>query len=161
MSKKEELSAAIEYLGKAFDSHIAGKIKNAIDDYKKSIEIYPTAKAYTYLGSAYSLLGKYEEAIENCKKAIEFDSHYGNPYYDIGIYLINLNRLDEAILWFDKALNIANYEPKYLPYFNSGKIYEKKGDWLQALKFYKKALAQNPDYEPAQKALIKITTLLN
>ncbi len=161
MQTDEKLTLATEYIEKAFKSQMEGEIEDAITDYKTSIEIFPTAKGFTYLGWAYSLIGRFEEAIAECKKAINVDSDYSSPYYDIGIYLINLTRLDEAIIWLERAIDIVDYEPKYLPHFNLGKIYEKKGDWFKALAYFKKALMQYPEYEPAQNALIKITTLLN
>ena len=48
----------------------------------------PTAEAHTFLGWAYSFLGDYESAITECRNAIELDPDFGNPYNDIGAYLI-------------------------------------------------------------------------
>src|SRR5688572_15741025 len=80
-----------------------GDFDCAIETFRKSLEIEPSAEAYTYLGWVLSLKGQIDEAIEHCEKAIALDPDYGNPYNDIGSYLIQKNKLDEAIPWLEKA----------------------------------------------------------
>ena len=36
----------------------------------------------------------------------------GNPYNDIGSYLIKLGRLDDAIPWLRRAMTARRYEPR-------------------------------------------------
>jgi tetratricopeptide (TPR) repeat protein len=161
MVAKDKISLASEYFNKAYDLHLRGKIDDAINNYKLSIQNYPTAKAHTYLGWAYSLHANYEDAIEECKTAIELDPDFGNPYNDIGSYLISLGKLDEAILWLEKAIDAQDYDPRHFPYFNLGRIYERKGDWFTAMKYYEDALDVNPDYEIAKSAVLRLTAMLN
>ena len=161
MVAKNKISLASEFFNKAYDLHLRGKIDDAINNYKLSIQSYPTAKAHTYLGWAYSLHANYEEAIEECKTAIELDPDFGNPYNDIGSYLISLGKLDEAIIWLEKAIDAEDYEPRHFPYFNLGRIYERKGDWFTAMKYYEDALDVNPDYEIAKSAVLRLTAMLN
>ena len=77
--------------------HQAGEYADAAALYRRSIEIHPTAEAHTYLGWSLSLLGKLDDAIAECKKAIAVDPEFANPYNDIGTYLIELSRADEAL----------------------------------------------------------------
>ena len=161
MVTRDKISIAAEYFNKAYDLHLRGRIDDAITNYKLSIECYPTAKAHTYLGWAYSLHANYEEAIEECKVAIELDPDFGNPYNDIGSYLISLGKLDEAIIWLERAIDAEDYEPRHFPYFNLGRIYERKGDWFTAMKYYQDALDVNPDYEIAKSAVLRLTAMLN
>jgi tetratricopeptide (TPR) repeat protein len=161
MVAKDKISLASEYFNKAYDLHLRGKIDDAINNYKLSIQNHPTAKAHTYLGWAYSLHANYEDAIEECKTAIELDPDFGNPYNDIGSYLISLGKLDEAILWLEKAIDAQDYDPRHFPYFNLGRIYERKGDWFTAMKYYEDALDVNPDYEIAKSAVLRLTAMLN
>ena len=161
MQQKENLQKSSEYFEKAYKFHLDGEIDKAIEDYKASIQIYPTAKAYTFLGWAYSLQKRYEDAIEECMKAIELEPDYGNPYMDIGNYLIELGRPYEAIDWLEKAFNYIDSNSSHFPLFSLGRAYEKTGDWLLALKFYNKALSIDQDYDEAQNAVIRISTLLN
>jgi Tfp pilus assembly protein PilF len=161
MINQEKIELASEYFNKAYQLHMNGNIKEAIEAYKKSIKYYPTPKAHTFLGWAFSLNGKFEEAIEECKTAIDLDPDYGNPYNDIGSYLINLEQFDEAIYWLEKAIKAQDYEPRYYPYYNLGRIYEKKGDWYSALNNYTEALKLNPDYELARSAFVRLTAMMN
>ncbi|MCX6152411.1 MAG: tetratricopeptide repeat protein [Ignavibacteriales bacterium] len=161
MIESNKLEMAQDFLQKAYKLHLEGKIIEAIDYYKISIDFCPTAEAHTFLGWAYSMQGKFNEAIEECCSAIIIDEDYGNPYNDIGSYLVSLEKYDDSIQWFEKAIKAARYNLPHLPYYNLGKVFEKKGDWFKALKFYKESVKINPKYEPAQKAVVKITTLLN
>jgi tetratricopeptide (TPR) repeat protein len=161
MIDKEKEHLALEYFEKAYRLHIGGKISEAIKAYRKSLQYYPTAKAHAYLGWALSLEKKYEEAIEECKIAIDLDPDYGNPYNDIGTYLIALKRYDEAIYWLQKALAAKNYSTQYLPLYHLGKIYEMRGFFFTAMKYYSDSLEQNPDFEPAKTAYYKLVAMLN
>lgn len=161
MVQKDKISLAAEYFSKGYKLHLSGNIKDAIEAYRKSIDYYPTPKAHTFLGWAFSLYGKYEEAIEECKIAIELDPDFGNPYNDIGSYLINLNKYDEAVYWLESAIAAKDYEPRHYPYFNLGRVYEKKGDWFTARKYYSDALSVNPNYELAKNALLRLTAIMN
>ncbi len=161
MINKEKIELASEYFSKAYQLHLSGNIKEAIEAYKKSIDYYPTPKAHTFLGWAFSLNGKYEEAIDECKIAIDLDPDYGNPYNDIGSYLISLEQYDEAVYWLEKAIDAPDYESRHFPYYNLGRIYEKKGSWYSALKSYADALKFNPDYELAKNAFVRLTAMMN
>ena len=161
MTKKDNISLAVEYFDRAYQMQLNGNIENAIIEYQTSINIFPTAKAHTFLGLAYSLQGNFELAIEECKNAISLEPTFSNPYNDIGTYFLKLEKDDEAISWFEKALSIRNNNLAYLSFFNLGKIFENKGDWMKALSYFNKAILVNPDFEPAQDELIKLSTLLN
>ncbi len=161
MTKKDNISLADEYFDRAYQMQLKGNIENAIKEYQISINFFPTAKAHTFLGFAYSLLGNFELAIEECKNAINLEPEYGNPYNDIGTYLLKLEKYDEAIYWFEKALMMKDNNVAYLSLFNLGKIYEKKGNWIKAYNYLNKAILLNPEYEPAQDEIIKLSTLLN
>ncbi|MFN3694468.1 MAG: tetratricopeptide repeat protein, partial [Ignavibacterium sp.] len=152
---------ALEYFEKAYRLHISGKIKEAIKSYRKSLSYYPTAKTHTHLGWALSLEKRYEEAIEECKIAIDLDPDYGNPYNDIGTYLIALNKFDEAIYWFQKALDAKEYSTPYIPLYHLGKIYEMKGFYFTALKYYSDSMEQNSEFEPAKTAYYKLVAMMN
>lgn len=161
MSSGEKIFLAEEYFKKAFQFQTDGEIEEAIKQYKISIDIHPTAKAHTHLAEAYSLQENFTRAIEECKKAIEIDPNYGYPYNDIGNYLVKIGEPNKAVIWFEKAVRSYCYKPKHFPFYSLGKIYEKKGEWLLALKCYNRALIYNHDYEPAQDAVIRMAALLN
>jgi Tfp pilus assembly protein PilF len=106
-------------------------------------------------------MGRIEDAIEECHRAIAQDPDFGNPYNDIGAYLIEKGELDEAIIWFQKALLARRYESPAFPHLNLGRVYERKGQWTEAIDSYKKSLALNPSYALAKKALGRLISSLN
>ena len=124
---EQRLSRAVRILEKAYEKQRAGDLDEAIALYKTSIETYPTAEAHTYLGWSYSFQGRYDEAIEQCKIAITVDPQFGNPYNDIGSYLIQKGKLDEAIPWLELAKKAPRYEPRHFPYLNLFRVYMKMG----------------------------------
>lgn len=138
-----------------------GDVAGAILLYQQSLEMFPTAEAHTFLGWAYSFQGRFEEAIAECKKAIEKDPDYGNPYNDIGSYLIEKGRYDEALPWLEKALQALRYENYCYPHYNLGRVWEAKGKWQKAIENYDHALRENSEYKLARKARIRIQALMN
>ena len=162
MSEPAQARAQAEMLfQRAYAQQIAGKLADAIILYKDSIEVYPTAEAHTFLGWTYSFLGRYDDAIDECKKAIEVDPTFGNPYNDIGAYLIELDRQREAIEWLEKATVASRYEAPHFPWVNLGRVYEKIGPWSEALRCYRKAIEIMPEYEEARRRLNALLARMN
>jgi tetratricopeptide (TPR) repeat protein len=127
----------------------ARRFEAAILTLTRSIELYPTAEAHTFRGWAYSHLGRIDEAIAECKRAIEVDPTFGNPYNDIGAYLIEQGKLDEAIPWLEQATTAERYEPRAFPWANLGRIYAARGDRTRAIACFRKALELQPGYHVA------------
>jgi Tfp pilus assembly protein PilF len=138
-----------------------GDLEGAIAAYTRSIEMYPTAEAHTFLGWAYSFQGRIDEAIKECETAIHIDPDFGNPYNDIGVYLIEKGEYDEAISWLQKAMAAKRYEPRHYPHMNMGRVLVRKGRYQEAIKELKKALAIEPNYPAARIELHKLLGMLN
>src|SRR5205807_1521416 len=79
---------AMALFQQAYQNQMQGDLEEAIELYKRSIDIFPTAEGHTFLGWTYSFQGRWDEAIEECLRAIEVDPTFGNPYNDIGAYLV-------------------------------------------------------------------------
>ena len=135
----------MELIKEAMDQQLAGELDEAIRLYKESIALYPTADAHTYLGWTYSFQGRIDEAIAQCEIAIRLDPEFGNPYNDIGVYLMQQQKLDEAIQWLEKAKQARRYEPRHFPYLNLGRVYAAKGMLQKALEEFRGAVKLNPD----------------
>jgi tetratricopeptide (TPR) repeat protein len=151
MPAPENRAKAMALVHKAMDHQMAGELDDAIGLYKRSISLFPTADAHTYLGWAYSFQGKIDEAIAQCEIAIQLDPEFGNPYNDIGVYLMQQQRLDDAIPWLEKAKQAKRYEPRHFPYLNLGRVYSAKGMLQKALEEFRGALRLNPgDLDVAQ-----------
>jgi Tfp pilus assembly protein PilF len=124
---------AIELWNQGVAFHMRGDFKNAIALYGESLDVYPTAEAYTFRGWAFRFLGRVDDAIGECRKAIAVDPDYGNPYNDIGSYLMSKGDLDGAVEWFAKAKAAPRYEPRHYPFMNLGRLYAAKGMVLRGI----------------------------
>src|ERR1700692_1503429 len=145
----------------AFARQREGDYDRAVELYLGSLALHPTAEAYTFLGWTYHFQGRIEEAIAECKGAIEIDPDFGNPYNDIGVYLIDPDRYDEAIPWLEQAMTAKRYEPRHFPYFNLGRVYLAKGMINRARELFQKSLAIEPRYTLAREALERVRRRVN
>ena len=158
---EERLTQAQQFFQQAYELQVAGNYEHAIRLYKQSIKAYPTAEAHTFLGWTYSFQERLDEAIEECHRAIEVDPGFGNPYNDIGVYLMQKRCYDEALPWLGKAKQAPRYEPRHFPYLNSGRIYLAQGQWIKALKEFEQAVEIMPDDSGARQALAELRSRLN
>ena len=96
------------------------------------------SRIYTDEGSKLLLrYSKYDEAEETLTKAIKYDKGNYEAYYYRGCTKFNRSMYDEAILDFEKALEI---KPNYADAeFNLGKIYFMKNDFDMSCFYYKSA----------------------
>ena len=154
--KRDKRQEAMEWVGKAYQLHMKGDVEKAIGLYTKSLEIFPTAEAYTFRGWARSFEKDYAAAIEDCHRAIDLDPEFGNPYNDIGAYYVEQDEPDDAIPWLRMALKAKRYESYCFPHFNLGRVFEAKGQLEKALEHYRKALDENPGYALAAKAVERL-----
>jgi Tfp pilus assembly protein PilF len=152
---------ALELWREGFAAQTNGDLERALELYTKSIELRPTAEAYTFRGWVYNFMGRADDAIAECHKAIEVDPAFGNPYNDIGAYLLAKGELDRATEWFEKAKAAPRYEPRHFPYMNLGRLYAAKGMVLRAIEEFEGALRIEPNEPLCQKTLAQLRATLN
>ncbi len=138
--------AARQSFQSAYILQSAGELERAADAYERSSRLFATAEAHTFLGWTYSFMGRYDDAIRECQRAIEIDPQFGNPYNDLGAYLIELGRLDEAIPWLEKAVAASRYCCYFYAHTNLARVYLQKRMPEKARKSLQAALRVNPDY---------------
>ncbi len=160
VSPAEQL-AAKELFHEAYEEQLAHDYERAIELYKRSIETYPTAEAHTFLGWVYSFQERYDDAIEECLEAIRVDETLGNPYNDIGSYLLAKGDAYGSVRWFKRALLAPRYESYAFPHFNLGRVYEARRRFLDAAKHYGLALEQKPDFTDAAVGLRRMQVKVN
>lgn len=132
-----ELKEAINEDPKSGDPHFIlalaltgdGKLKEAIEEYKKVIELAqkddPKLLAYYNMGNAYADLGEYQNAIDSYKEAIKLDAELSKPHNNLGLAYAALGKLDEAAAEFAEAVQLR---PSYAEaHYNLGVAYLQLG----------------------------------
>jgi Tfp pilus assembly protein PilF len=158
---RETRAAAQRYFQQGYEAQMQGRLEEAVAHYQRSIALHPTAEAHTFLGWAYSHQGRTDDAIEQCKIAISVDPDFGNPYNDIGAYLIELGREEEAVDWLERAKQAPRYEPRHFPYFNRARIHVKRHEVREAIRELERAVELEPRYAIARRELHRLRGLLN
>ena len=152
---------AVELFRLAYTAQQEDDYERAIELYRRSIAAYPTAEAHTFLGWVYSFQQRYDEAIDECLRAIQVDPDFGNPYNDIGSYLLARGDRYNCVRWFRRAILAPRYEARAFPHFNLGRVFEHRGRLLEAARHYGLALAEQPDFAQATQALRRLQARLN
>lgn len=159
MAHRSPQAEAVALWEKGYLLQVLLHLDDAIECYRRSIALYPTAEAHTFLGWALSWQGRVDAAIAECERAIEVDPDFGNPYNDIGAYLIELGRLDEAIPWLERAKYAKRYDPRHFPYLNLGRVYAAQGKLTRAITELEHAAELRPDDPTAAQLLGQLRQL--
>jgi Flp pilus assembly protein TadD len=123
--------------------------------YRKVVEIRPnSAAAHNNLGFNLLLQGRYVEAIETFSKALAMSPQNARTKNNMATaYLLN-NEKEKALALYEGSVG------KAAAYNNLGYIYMTQGNWDQAEKAFKMALATNPVfYTKAQQNLERLNRL--
>lgn len=152
----EAHQSAWDLVKEAYQYQMGGEYEMAVELYKRSLNLHPTAEAYTFLGWAYHFQGKLDDAIDECKKAIQIDPEFGNPYNDIGAYLIEQRRFAEALPWLERALHSHRYESYHFPHYNLGRALMALECYGEAKRHFEMALSLCPDYRIARRELAEL-----
>lgn len=150
-----------EFFAAGFLRHMAGDLDEAVELYRKSIARKPTAPGHTFLGWAYAHQGRLDDAIAECEKAIQIDPEYGNPWNDIGSYLMAKGELDGAIPYLKRALEAKRYCCPHFPHLNLGNLYAEQGKFREAKREFERVLELQPGFPPAMLALRQIEAILS
>jgi tetratricopeptide (TPR) repeat protein len=156
----ERKRVAFEIFQKAYQMQVQGELELAVELYKRSLTLCPTAEAHTFLGWTYRFQGRLPEAIDECKKAIAVDPTLGNPYNDIGAYLIELGKPEDAIPWLEQATLSSRYSSYHYPWFNLGRVYIAREMYSKARECFQHSLDIDPEYQPAAEAIEKLRRMI-
>ena len=90
----------------------AGKLNDAYVKYTAAIALNPHNAVY-YANRAAVLITqtKFEQAIADCRRAIDCDSSYTKAHYRLGTALVSLHRPSEAKSAFERALDLSRDDP--------------------------------------------------
>ena len=110
----------------------------------KFLEIEPKAAAFMwrYKWEALCDLGRYEEAIACCDKALEIDPKNADAWINKGVALDHLERYEKTIWCWDKALEIDPMNA--LAWYNKSYVLDHLGRYEEAIECCDKALEIDP-----------------
>ena len=89
--------------------------QEALEQFTRSVELRPSARAYFQVGRAYIYLGALDKALANFEKAIEVDPGYPGSYFGMsGVYEMREQRTElrasyEELLQLDLGNVLAHY----------------------------------------------------
>ncbi len=123
----------------------------AIAVYNKAIEYDPTsAKMHYSLGEVYLNKKKnYKLASNSFQKATQLDPTYDRAFSSLGVSLIELGKLDQAIIALENALAVTKKKRWEGPHYRLAVAYNKKGAPSKAKAAAVEALNNKANYAPA------------
>lgn len=116
------------------------------------------------LGIELTNKGNYQEALQFLEEALKLAPNNSVIWYDRGVVLSKLNRLQDALDAYQTALAINSNWGEGQPDFawnNRGVILFRLGRFNEAIQSYQQALALNPGYELAQTNLRSLEAYLS
>ena len=106
-----------------------------------------SARAWNEQGNVLFRAGSYEAAIRVYNKAIQLDRSFGRSYCNLGITYLQLKRYAEAILLFQKSLELLTTDSERAIAWNElGNLYRSLSDYHNASAAYQKADELDPDH---------------
>jgi len=89
------------------------KFKEAVEKYTQAINCQESAIFYCNRAAAYTSLENYEEALQDCKKAISFDPDYSKAYSRMGLIYSKIDLFAESENCYEKALKLEPDNDSY------------------------------------------------
>ncbi len=118
--------------------------KDSITLWNDVLQKFPeSGLAYNNRGSAYNLLGKYDEAIADLDKAIQLSKESAVSYFNRGTAYEHLGQYEKAIEDYTEALRI---QPDFaIGYVDRGALFCRMGEYDMAYNDLTRALKLNPN----------------
>ena len=133
-------------------SYAATQPAVAAEHLRKAAAAAPRSlRVRTELGNAFFALGRLDDAIGQCRTAVEIDPRSAEAHFGLGIALAANGRLDDAIGHFQRAVEL---DPALADARNNfGAALVARGRIDDAISQYRRALAIRPDYAEAHNNL--------
>ncbi len=99
VTESERLSIDSRYY-----SYVTGELENVAQVHALEVQSYPeSAGAFNHLGSDEGMLGRYEEAEQDFRKALLLDPARSTSYSNLAIVLLAMNRVEDASAVLNEA----------------------------------------------------------
>jgi lipoprotein NlpI len=136
----ERVPMAYYYRGAVFEKR--GQYAQAIEDYARAIELYPSyTEAYSNRGAVFEKIGQFDKAIDDYNRATALNPSYYMAYNNKGTLYGKEGLFDRALESFNQTIAI---NPDFADaYYNRGLTYVYMGRYGNALEDYNKAILLN------------------
>ncbi|MGO8930269.1 MAG: tetratricopeptide repeat protein [Limisphaerales bacterium] len=131
-----------------------GALEQALQYYRRSIEVYPSFEACYNLGKALLFAGHTDEGIAAFRRSIQLRPDVSVVHQDLGIALASQGFLEEAMAEYRKAIQFG--PARAYPYFCLGTALERLGRTKEAIIQYREAARLNPRMPEALRNLAAI-----
>lgn len=132
-------------------------------EYEKACTVYEelisegfsSAELFNNYGLTLFYLDKFDDALKEFEKAIEFNNTFALPYSNIGLVYLNQQKYNKAVDFFLKALNVAPDNPE--THYNLAVSYYRMGKKMHSLKHYELFIEYAGDkYNNLKKSVLQI-----
>lgn len=136
--KQENTSEEDNLYNDAYNTFFNGDYDGAIAKANIVISKYPESfKGYNIRGIAKAFSGSFENGMKDIDKALEINSEFGYARYNKALNYELYGHYDEALKWYNKALEIEDY---MWSYYGIASIYGRRGDVNNTVLYLKKAV---------------------
>ncbi|MFA7495033.1 MAG: tetratricopeptide repeat protein [Acidithiobacillus sp.] len=150
----EERAAADRDFQEGLDWQQTDHPQKAAEAFKRALDRDPeTALVWTFYAWALAASGDVHGAIAACRRAIACDAEWGQAWNDLGEYLMDTGREDEALFVIRRALKSKHFDSPHLAYMNLARYYLHQGSMRRALAAAQAAQRQVPGFRPATKLM--------
>jgi len=139
--KQEE---AEKMLSQGIANFTAGKVAEALKQFKSAIELNASSLARMYLGMALAASGSPQEGIEELNQSIELEPSSAKAHHNLGTVLLQQGQDLKAQSEFERALELDPYFPE--THNNLGLILSRRNQTEKACEHFRLASELNPQY---------------
>lgn len=117
-------------------------VDSGIEYFKGYVDDNPYSKiGWMSLGRLYNENGNNKDALEALDYSIAIDEKFAMSYFFKGCVLTDLGNVDEAIKHFNMVMEYDPNDAKdFSVFYNLGRCYMLKADYLEAITYFKKAI---------------------
>ena len=133
-----------------------GRREEAIQEFRKAIELHPLANTYGLIGQAEAERRNYREAVRAFKEGLAMQED-AELHYGLGQVYALMGEREKAVESYERALELSmNESNRYREFarrissredkilLRLGLLYGETGDHAQAMEYYEAALFENP-----------------
>ncbi|WP_026886650.1 tetratricopeptide repeat protein [Clostridium beijerinckii] len=139
-----------ELYDEAYNLFFSHKYTDAIGKADLLINEFPSnAMGYNIRGIAKAYNGEFDSGIDDIDKALSINTKYGYARFNKALTYELYGKMDDALEWYNKALDIEDYEWSY---YGIASIYGRRGDVKNTMLYLKKAIQMDTSIKEIAKA---------